>query len=90
MDSAHNADPADRHTLRVVDQALADLRLRTLNLGSLVIDQVSVAVSSLLRAEQSLAEKVRAPEPLVNELARGIDRRAFETTLPPGAALAVC
>jgi phosphate transport system protein len=79
MDSAHSGDPVEGHTLRVVDQELADLRLRTLNLGSLVIDQVSVAVTSLLRAEQSLAEKVLAREPRVNELAREIDRRAFET-----------
>ena len=78
MDSAHSGDLVEGHALRVVDQELADLRLRTLTLGSLAIDQVSVAVTSLLRAEQSLAGKVLAREPLVNELAREIDRRAFE------------
>ena len=48
MDSVRSGDPVEGHTLRVLDQALADLRLRTLTLGSLVTDQVSVAVNSLL------------------------------------------
>jgi phosphate transport system protein len=63
----------------VVDQALADLRLRTIALGSLVTDQLNVVVNSLLRADYALAEKVLAREPLVNQLAREIDHRAFET-----------
>ena len=79
MDSARSGDPVEGHTLRVVDQALADLRLRTLTLGSLVIDQVSAASNSLLRADHSLADKVLARGPRVNELARDIDHRAFET-----------
>ena len=79
MDSVRSGDPVEGHTLRVVDQALADLRLRTLTLGSLVIDQVSVAVNSLLMADRLFADKVLAREPRVNEWAREIDHRAFET-----------
>ncbi|MGH8253438.1 MAG: phosphate signaling complex protein PhoU [Steroidobacteraceae bacterium] len=78
MDSTRSGDPVEGHTLRSVDQALADLRLRTLVLGSLVMDQVDAAASALLTGERDAAEKVLAREPRVNELTRQIDHRAFE------------
>jgi len=79
MDSARSGDPAEGHTLRVVDQALADLRMRTITLGSLVIDQLGVVVNALLRADHALAERVLARAPLVVQVAQEIDHRAFET-----------
>jgi len=78
VDGVSSGDPVEGHTLRAVDQALGDLRLRTIVLGTLVIDQVSVAVGSLLEGDRALAEKVLEREVRVNAMARHIDRRAFE------------
>ena len=78
MDSVRSGDPVEGHTLHSVDQALADLRSRTLVLGSLVMDQVGAAAKALLAGERGFAEKVLAREPRVNELARQIDQRALE------------
>ena len=73
-----SGDPVEGHTLRAVDQALSDLRLRTLTLGSLVIEQVHAAAASLLSGTRSQAQRVLEREPQVNEMSRDIDHRVFE------------
>jgi len=78
VDGVVSGDPVEGHTLKAVDQALGDLRLRTVVLGTLVIEQVSAAAGSLLTADRVLAEKVLEREASVTAMARHIDHRAFE------------
>lgn len=82
MDSVRRGDPVEGHTLRAVDHPLANLRLWTLTLGCLIMEQISAAASSLLKADRALAERVFVGAPRVNELARQIDQRAFEAIAP--------
>jgi phosphate transport system protein len=78
VDGVVSGDPVEGHTLKAVDQALGDLRLRTVLLGALVIEQVSAAASALLAADRALAAKVLEREASVTAMARHIDHRAFE------------
>lgn len=71
-------EPTEGHTTRVIDQGLAELRLSTVAMGGLVIDQVTSAVRSLLDNDGSLADLVLSREPQINELQVRIDRRIFE------------
>ena len=44
------SDPMEGHTAKAFDAALTQLRLHTVGMGGLVIDQVSTAVRALLDA----------------------------------------
>lgn len=68
------SDPADPHTLAVVDQSVAGLRLHALEMGALVIEQVATAVRSLLERDAKLAQLVLARESLVDDYERQLDR----------------
>ncbi|HKQ13090.1 MAG TPA: phosphate signaling complex protein PhoU [Steroidobacteraceae bacterium] len=72
------SDPMEGHTAKAFDGALTQLRLHTVGMGGLVIDQVSTAVRALLDADASLAQTVLSRELQVNEMERAVDREAFE------------
>ena len=74
---APHTDPAEGHTARVFDTALAELRLHVVAMGGLAIDQVSMAVRALLDGDADLAGVVLSREPRINELERNVDREAF-------------
>ena len=78
MNTAINSDPVEGHTSRTLDNALAELRLSTVSMGGLVIDQVSTAVRALLNADALAAAQVLQREPQVNQLEQVIDREAFQ------------
>lgn len=78
MNTALDGDPIEGHTSKAVDHALSLLRLNTVSMGGLVIDQVSTAVRALLSGDGVLAAQVLARESSVNRLQRDIDREAFE------------
>ncbi len=78
MSSVIDSDPAEGHTSKALDHALAELRLSTVGMGGLVIDQVSTAVRALLDADEQAALQVLAREQQVNRLERKIDREAFQ------------
>lgn len=71
-------EPTEGHTTRIVDQGLAQLRLSTVAMGGLVIDQTNLAVRALLERDANLAELVLSREQQVNEHQAQIDRRIFE------------
>lgn len=73
----HPSDPAEGHIARVFDTALSELRLHSLTMGGLAIDQVSTAVRALLESDTELARTVLARESKLNDLERTIDREAF-------------
>jgi phosphate transport system protein len=70
------ADPA-RHTSHVVEQSLAGVRLRAVEMGGLVIDQVATAVRALLERDPGLADVVLSREARVNEYEQLIDRETL-------------
>ncbi|MDH4106547.1 MAG: hypothetical protein OEV39_10600, partial [Gammaproteobacteria bacterium] len=78
MDTAAHArassDPGDPHTLGVVDESVAGLRLHALEMGALVIEQVATAARSLLERDMKLAQLVLARESLVDDYDRRLDR----------------
>lgn len=78
MDTVLDGDPTEGHTARALDHALASLRLRTVAMGGLVIDQVGTAVRALLGAEPNGAERVLLRESDINQACRTIDHEAFE------------
>jgi len=71
------SDPTEGHTAKALDHALGELRLQTVALGGLVIDQVTTAIRALLSGDTLQAEGVLAREARVNELYRRVDRDAF-------------
>jgi phosphate transport system protein len=73
-DSHHGGDPVEGHTIRSVDQSLSSLRNHVVEMGGLVIDQVSSAVNSLLDRDANLAELVVSREPMVNDYETRLDR----------------
>jgi phosphate transport system protein len=73
-DASIVSDPLEGHTSKVMDKSLSDLRLHAVEMGGLVIDQVSGAVRALLHNDSSLAEQVLSREPLVNEYEARLDR----------------
>jgi phosphate transport system protein len=73
-DAAAPVDPAEGHISRTVDQSLADLRLRVIAMGGLVIDQVASCVKALLERDVRLAELVLTRENLVNAYDGRLDR----------------
>lgn len=74
-----DGDPTEGHTTKALDQALAELRLHAVEMGGLVIDQVSTAVRALLDGDVSAAQLVLERESRINEFNRRIDREAFQT-----------
>ena len=68
------------HTFTPFDQAFSGLRLHALAMGGLVIDQVGSATRALLDGDHDLAARVLEREKTVNQMAREIDREAFELT----------
>lgn len=78
MDTVSDGDPTEGHTAKALDQALAELRLRAVSMGGLVIDQVSTAMRALLGGDTDAAQLVLARETRINELNRRIDREAFQ------------
>jgi phosphate transport system protein len=77
MNTAADTDPTEGHTSRSLDHALSELRLSTVSMGGLVIDQVTTAMSALLDADSDAAEQVLFRELQVNQLEQRIDRDAF-------------
>jgi phosphate transport system protein len=77
MNSVAPTDPAEGHTAKAFDAALMDLRLRIVEMGGLVIDQVSTAVRALLDGDATLAEVVLSRESKVNDFERVVDSEAF-------------
>ncbi len=73
-DVRRGGDPVEGHTVRSVDQSLASLRIHVVEMGGLVIDQVSSAVTALLDRDARLAELVLAREPLVNDYESRLDQ----------------
>jgi len=78
MNRILEGESTDGHTTRVIDLGLSQLRLQAVEMGSLVVDQVSKAVNALLVADEDSAEIVLAREPLVNKFQSSIDHRTFE------------
>src|SRR4029453_14375456 len=68
------SDPSEGHTSKTVDQSLADLRLRVVAMGGLVIDQVASCVRALVEHDAKLAALVLSRETLVNAYAGQLDR----------------
>jgi len=71
-------DPAEGHTSKALDQALADLRLRVVAMGGLVVDQVATAARALLNTDQNDARLVLDREERVNDFEQRVDHEAFE------------
>ncbi len=77
MEPSASGDPAEGHTAKAFDQALADLRLQAVSMGGLAIDQVGSAMRALLEGNVDFSRKVLAREDQLNEYERDIDREAF-------------
>jgi phosphate transport system protein len=75
---AASGDPVEGHTLKAVDHSLGDLRLHTVELGSLVINQVRGAIGALLESDRNRAREVLQREVRVNGLSAWIDHQVFE------------
>jgi phosphate transport system protein len=71
-------DPAEGHTIKSIDHMLSELRLQTVSMGGLVINQASMAARALINADSAAAMHVLTREPEVNRLERRIDRDAFQ------------
>jgi phosphate transport system protein len=78
VSQAYAGEPGEGHTSKTVDQSLTALRMLAVQMGGLVIDQVSSAVRSLLTHDTRLAETVVSREPLVNAYDMRLDRETLE------------
>ena len=78
MNTVTATDPTEGHTHSTLNHVLAELRLNTVSMGGLVIDQVSTAMRALLNADESAAQQVLLREFRVNQLELDIDREAFQ------------
>jgi phosphate transport system protein len=77
MNTATDSDPTEGHTSRTLDHALSELRLSTVSMGGLVIDQVTTAMRALLNSDNNAVQQVLLREVQVNQLEQRIDRDAF-------------
>jgi phosphate transport system protein len=77
MNTAAPSDPLEGHTAKAFDGALAELRLKLVSMGGLVIDQVATAVQALLEGDADKAQIVLSREHQVNDLDRIVDRESF-------------
>jgi phosphate transport system protein len=66
-------DLTEGHTVKGYDVDLAGLRIRLLEMGGLVLDQLQRAVSALVRADETAARAVLAREQQVNDYDLRID-----------------
>ncbi|MGD9843370.1 MAG: phosphate signaling complex protein PhoU [Steroidobacteraceae bacterium] len=78
MNTVISGDPTEGHTSKTLDYALSELRLNTVSMGGLVIDQVGTAMRALLDGDAEAAQQVLQREIKVNQLEQQIDRDAFE------------
>lgn len=78
MNTAQSGESTEGHTNRLIDHGLTELRLATVAMGGLVIDQVNLAVRALLEGKADFAELVLSREALVNSEEQAIERRVFE------------
>ena len=78
MNRILEGESTDGHTTRVIDLGLSQLRMQAVEMGALVIDQVSKAVSALLTGDEAAAEVVLSREPVVNHSQSSIDQHTFE------------
>jgi len=78
MNSMQSGDPAEGHTSRKFDQTLSELRLRIVEMGGLVMEQVSDALQALVEGNAQLANVVLQREAEVNQFERKIDRDVYE------------
>lgn len=69
---------AEGHTHKAYDGALSHLRLRVLEMGGLVSDQVSTAVRALLEYDRAAAELVLAREQQINAYETEIEAETFK------------
>src|SRR6185295_4793577 len=72
------SDPMEGHTAKAFDGALTQLRLHTVGMGGLVIDQVSTAVRALLDADAPIAHTVLSRAHQVHDMERAVDREAIQ------------
>src|SRR5690242_14942681 len=78
MNRIFEGESTDGHTTRVIDLGLSQLRMQAVEMGALIIDQVSKAVSALLTGDEEAAEVVLSREAIVNRSQSSIDQRTFE------------
>lgn len=69
---------SEGHIFSGLDTALAGLRLQVLEMGGLVVDQVTTAVRALLEYDREAAELVLARERQVNAYDTAIETASFE------------
>ena len=74
---AETAVVGEGHTSRVYDQAMLGLRMHLLEMGGLVLAQVTGAVRALLTADVLLAGDILDREQVVNAYAERVDRAAM-------------
>jgi phosphate transport system protein len=70
-------EPAEGHTFKAYDEALADLRGRAHRMGMLVSEQVETAVQALLEADREAAEAVLVRERRINAYQTEIEDGGF-------------
>jgi phosphate transport system protein len=71
-------EPTEGHIYSAFDSALGALRLKVLEMGGLVVDQVSTAVQALLDGDRLAAETVLEREAQVNDYEQAIERSTVE------------
>jgi len=70
-------EPTEGHIYTGLDSALASLRLQILQMGGLVVDQVTTAVRALLEYDRAAADLVLARERQVNAYDTQIETESF-------------
>jgi phosphate transport system protein len=70
-------DQTEGHIAKGYDGALGGLRLRVIEMGGLVSDQVTIAVRALLEADTAAAEQVLAREKRINAYDTEIEGECF-------------
>lgn len=78
MNTGSTNDLLEGHTYRTLDLLLSEVRLQTITMGALVVNQVNSAVQALLRSDGALATQVLTLEEEVNEQQRTLERAVFE------------
>jgi phosphate transport system protein len=71
------AELNEGHLLRAYDGAISNLRLRALEMGGLVVDQVTQAVRALLEFDRAAGELVLARELQINTYQTEIEAESF-------------
>lgn len=71
-------EPTEGHTYKAMDSALSGLRLRVLEMGGLVVDQVTTAVRALLEYDREAAQLVLSREARINAYDTEIEALTFQ------------